>query len=142
MNNTTILSSLGNLTLCSDIVTGIELKNYLDKRIGGSISGDVEISGFLSVSKNIAHGTSLTSGIGVGDSNGNPAEVEMSAVHGAAFNASRAFSENGFAANKGNAYAKYSTAFNDGTAYSSYSLAHGTKTSAFGYVSHVEGEYT
>ena len=142
MNNTTILSSLGNLTLCSDIVTDIELKNYLDKRIGGSISSDVEISGFLSVGENIAHGTSLTSGAGVGDSSGNPVEVEMSAVHGAAFNSSKAFGMSSFAANKGNAYAEYSAAFNDGTAYSSYSLAHGTKTSAFGYVSHVEGQYT
>lgn len=69
MNNI-ILSSLGNLTLCSDIVADIELKNYLDKRIGGSISGDVSISGFLSVGENIVHGTSLTSGIGVGDSSG------------------------------------------------------------------------
>ena len=142
MNNTTILSSLGNLTLCSDIVIGIELKNYLDKRIGGSISSDIGISGFLSVGENIVHGTSLTSGIGVGDSDGKPVEVEMSAVHGAAFNSSKALGLSSFAANKGNAYAKYSVAFNDGTAYSSYSLAHGTKTSAFGYVSHVEGEYT
>lgn len=119
------------------------LSNMLDKRDENSIvSGNVEISGFLTVGKNIAHGTSLTSGIGVGDSNGNPAEVEMSAVHSAAFNSSKALGLSSFAANKGNAYAKYSAAFNDGTAYSSYSLAHGTQTSAFGYVSHVEGEYT
>lgn len=134
-----------NLVATSDLSGVISticynLSNMLDKRDENSIvSGNVEISGFLSVSNSIAHGTSLTSGIGVGDSSGNPTEVEMSAVHGAAFNASHAFSENGFAANIGKTYAKNSVAFNSGTAYSSYSLAHGASTSSFGYVSHVEG---
>jgi len=51
MNNVT-LSSLGNLTLCNDIVTDIDvesiigqagLSNYVDKRLSNSLSGDVVV---------------------------------------------------------------------------------------------------